>query len=173
MPPYRAIILTELSNRFTAVLNLVGICWCGEIGRRKGLKIPRWKHHTGSSPVTSTTSEQAAYRLLRLFSKVRAYSFRCSSFSAKGRVRVACSLVNALTTALAHYQPFAGTQGSCIFFVVPFQSECLYGHSDFYFSSFVMNIGTTSRRILMIRYGILMGAPSFRVGICMEHIFVC
>ena len=119
------------------------------------------------------TSEQAVYRLLRLFSKVRAYSFRCSSFSAKGRVRVACSLVNALTTALAHYQPFAGTQGSCIFFVVPFQSECLYGHSDFYFSNFVMNIGTTSRRILMIRYGILMGAPSFRVGICMEHIFVC
>jgi len=60
--------------------------------------------------------------LLRLFSKVRACSFRCSSFSAKGRVRVACSLVNALTTALAHYQPFAGagTQGSCVFFVVPY-----------------------------------------------------
>ena len=54
------------------------------------------------------------------FSKVRACAFRCSSFSAKGHVRVACSLVNALTTALAHYQPFAGTQGSCIFFVVPF-----------------------------------------------------
>lgn len=28
--------------------------WCGEIGRRKGLKIPRWQHRTGSSPVTST-----------------------------------------------------------------------------------------------------------------------
>ena len=68
---------------------------------------------------------------------------------------------------------FCGDAGQCIFFVVPFQSECLYGHSDFYFSNFVMNIGTTSRRILMIRYGILMGAPSFRVGICMEHIFVC
>lgn len=27
--------------------------WCGEIGRRKGLKIPRWQHRTGSSPVTS------------------------------------------------------------------------------------------------------------------------
>jgi hypothetical protein len=77
--------------------------------------------HVGSNPTHSATSEQAAYRLLRLFSKVRACSFRCSSFSAKGRVRVACSLVNALTTALAHYQPFAGTQGSCIFFVVPFQ----------------------------------------------------
>lgn len=52
--------------------------------------------------------------------KSPAHAFRCVSFSAKGRVRAACSLVNALTTALAHYQPFAGTQGSCIFFVVPF-----------------------------------------------------
>ena len=111
MPPYRAIILTELSNRFTAVLNLVGICWCGEIGRRKGLKIPRWQHRTGSSPVTSTTSEQASYRLLRLFSKVRARSCRCSSFSAKGRVRVACSLVNALTTALGSLPTFCGDAG--------------------------------------------------------------
>ncbi len=29
-------------------------CRCGEIGRRKGLKIPRWQHRTGSSPVTGT-----------------------------------------------------------------------------------------------------------------------
>ncbi len=37
------------------------IRWCGEIGRRKGLKIPRWQHRTGSNPVTSTkkyTSER-------------------------------------------------------------------------------------------------------------------
>ena len=27
---------------------------CGGIGRRKGLKIPRWKQRTGSSPVTGT-----------------------------------------------------------------------------------------------------------------------
>ena len=33
----------------------------------------------GSSPRRVTTSEQAAYRLLRLFSKVRVRSFRCSS----------------------------------------------------------------------------------------------
>ena len=39
---------------------------------------------------------------------------------------------------------FCGDAGQCIFFVVPFQSECLYGHSDFYFSSFVMNIGTNN-----------------------------
>ena len=38
-------------------------------------------HHAraGSSPASRTTSEQALYRLLRLFSKVRARSFRCSS----------------------------------------------------------------------------------------------
>ncbi len=28
---------------------------CGEIGRRKGFKIPRWKHRTGSSPVSGTS----------------------------------------------------------------------------------------------------------------------
>ena len=28
-------------------------CWCGGIGRRKGLKIPRWQHRAGSSPATS------------------------------------------------------------------------------------------------------------------------
>ena len=27
--------------------------WCGGIGRRKGLKIPRWQHRAGSSPATS------------------------------------------------------------------------------------------------------------------------
>ena len=27
---------------------------CGEIGRRKGLKIPRWQHHAGSSPASGT-----------------------------------------------------------------------------------------------------------------------
>ena len=30
------------------------LCWCGGIGRRKGLKIPRWQHRAGSSPATST-----------------------------------------------------------------------------------------------------------------------
>ena len=28
--------------------------WCGGIGRRKGLKIPRWQHRAGSSPATSS-----------------------------------------------------------------------------------------------------------------------
>ena len=30
------------------------IRWCGGIGRRKGLKIPRWQHRAGSSPATSS-----------------------------------------------------------------------------------------------------------------------
>ena len=77
----------------------------------------------GSNPSISTTSEQAAYRLLRLFFKSQSVLIPLPSFSAKGHVRVACSLVNALTTAWAHYQPFAGTQDSCIFFVVPFQDK--------------------------------------------------
>ena len=31
------------------------IRWCGGIGRRKGLKIPRWQHRAGSSPATSSS----------------------------------------------------------------------------------------------------------------------
>ncbi len=42
------------------------------------------------------------------FKKSPARSFRCVSFSAKGHARLICSLVNALTTALCRYQPFAG-----------------------------------------------------------------
>ena len=29
-------------------------CRCGEIGRRKGLKIPRWQHRIGSTPIFGT-----------------------------------------------------------------------------------------------------------------------
>ena len=43
------------------------MCWCGEIGRRKGLKIPRWQHRTGSSPVTSTRLSLDAFRVRTLF----------------------------------------------------------------------------------------------------------
>ena len=30
---------------------------CGGIGRHKGLKIPRWKHRTGSTPVSGTNKK--------------------------------------------------------------------------------------------------------------------
>ena len=63
--------------------------------------------------ISPTTSEQAMYRLLRLFYKVRARSRRCSSFSAKSHARLACSVVYALATARCRYQLFA----SCGFFV--------------------------------------------------------
>ena len=41
---------------------------CGEIGRRKGLKIPRWQHRTGSSPVTGTIARETfVYKGSRVF----------------------------------------------------------------------------------------------------------
>ena len=43
------------------------MCWYGEIGRRKGLKIPRWQHRTGSNPVTSTKLSPDAICVRALF----------------------------------------------------------------------------------------------------------
>ena len=48
-------------------ITVVKISWCGEIGRRKGLKIPRWRHRTGSSPVTSTKKAPFIYRIKGAF----------------------------------------------------------------------------------------------------------
>ena len=36
----------------------------GEIGRRKGLKIPRWQHRAGSSPAPGTNHKYIYYKLL-------------------------------------------------------------------------------------------------------------
>ena len=47
---------------------------CGEIGRRKGLKIPRWQHRTGSSPVSGTSVTLDPIRLW-----VQRYFFLCDS----------------------------------------------------------------------------------------------
>ena len=49
--------------------------WRSLVSRLNGVQ-----EAAGSNPVTRTTSEQAMYRLLRLFLKVRARSRRCSSF---------------------------------------------------------------------------------------------
>ncbi len=38
---------------YGCVLKFV-VCWCGGTGRRAGLKIPWWRHRTGSIPVTSS-----------------------------------------------------------------------------------------------------------------------
>ena len=35
------------------IFKIFCVGWCGGIGRRKGLKIPRWQHRAGSSPATS------------------------------------------------------------------------------------------------------------------------
>ena len=35
-------------------IHLHPVCWCGGIGRRKGLKIPREQSRAGSSPATSS-----------------------------------------------------------------------------------------------------------------------
>ena len=86
-------------------------CRCDGIGRRDGLKIRWWRHRVGSSPTTGTTSSRTSYRSRRrfLFQSKRHLSFTPSLLlSAKGHARLACSLVNALTTARCRYQPFAG-----------------------------------------------------------------
>ena len=70
-------------------------------------RVPEWPKGTdcksaafsfgGSNPPSSTTSEQALYRLLRFFmQKIRVRSFRCSSSFAKSHARLAYSFVNAL-----------------------------------------------------------------------------
>ena len=47
-------------------------------------------------------------RLLRFFTKIRARSRRCSSFSANGHAPLACSVASALAAAHCRCQPFAG-----------------------------------------------------------------
>ena len=56
------------------------------------------------------TSEQALYRLLRFFTKIRAHLRRCSSFAQKVTLRLACSVTSALAMARCRYQPFAGSR---------------------------------------------------------------
>ena len=50
------------------VISVYSVRWCGGIGRRKGLKIPRWQHRAGSSPATS--SKNPAEMLDFLYVKV-------------------------------------------------------------------------------------------------------
>ena len=50
-----------------------------------GAQPPRAAALSAETPATGTTSEQALYRLLRLFTKVRARSCRCSSFPNRTR----------------------------------------------------------------------------------------
>ena len=70
----------------------------------------------GSNPLTQTTaSEQSplcsdvffAFGRCICHKKAAVAPLPCSSFSAKGPARLACSLASALTTARCRYQPFA------------------------------------------------------------------
>ncbi len=47
------------------------LCRDGEIGRRKGLKIPRWKHHVGSSPIRGTKKAKIFFRFFLLHSSAK------------------------------------------------------------------------------------------------------
>ncbi len=65
----------------------------------------------GSSPATPTTSEQSPLCsdfFLAYGKKEVIRPLPCSSFSAKGHARLACSVASALTTARGRYHPFAG-----------------------------------------------------------------
>ena len=78
-------------------------------GRHGGLKILWCLHRAGSSPATGTTSEQALYRLLRLFCKSQSALMPLLLLSAKSHARLPCSVVNALATVRCRYQLFAGS----------------------------------------------------------------
>ena len=63
---------------------LYWLCWCGGIGRRKGLKIPREQSRAGSSPATSSIAWRIPDSLLLfgvlLFSAdlIHVINFHCS-----------------------------------------------------------------------------------------------
>ena len=111
----------------------VGSSEC-EPGRAKH-EISRQAHHVGAdcisfAPTFLLKSHLSLILSLLLFHN-RSRSFRL----------FACKRAH---DGFGSLPTFCGDAGQCIFFVVPFQSECSYGHSDFYFSSFVMNIGTNN-----------------------------
>ncbi len=55
-------------------------CRCGGTGRRKGLKIPRWQHRTGSIPVSGTKNGVGLCRLLFAFALFSAHARTLARF---------------------------------------------------------------------------------------------
>ena len=50
------------TNNYAPFYNLIKhISRNGGIGRRKGLKIPRWQHRIGSTPITGTNSRKRVF----------------------------------------------------------------------------------------------------------------
>ena len=77
---------------------------------------------------TRTTSEQALYRLLRLFSKVRARLRRCSSFPNRTRCRWApvwffCCIAKSALLRLFFFLPAASKKPYARAFVLPFPQK--------------------------------------------------
>ena len=66
----------------------------GEIGRRKGLKIPRWQHRAGSSPALGTMSDFAVLHRHQLLTKSRILNCLqlLSSFSTARNLILFCLL---------------------------------------------------------------------------------
>ena len=52
---------------FYIIRRLSSYCLGGEIGRRKGLKIPRSKGRAGSTPAQGTKNQRALLKRVRLF----------------------------------------------------------------------------------------------------------
>ena len=99
VPPKKA-----LANQRKS-FSIFNICCCGGIGRHKGLKIPRGRLRTGSSPVSSTTDGKIAVYIRRkkaiklpyLHLKIRQLALCCKdridrNSNARTRRNVACSL---------------------------------------------------------------------------------
>ena len=57
-------------------------CRCGGIGRRKGLKIPRWQHRIGSSPISGTKKREVMSFALFCFPKKRKVCIKKDGFAA-------------------------------------------------------------------------------------------
>ena len=66
---------------------------------------------TGASRIASGVPRRNELRSFRFFVSQNRPPLHCSSFSAKGRARLTCSVVNALATACCRCQPFAGCAG--------------------------------------------------------------
>ena len=64
------IIVNRLTSEIKCNRIVKAKCRCGGIGRRKGLKIPRWQHRIGSTPINGTKKRSTEVVLLFLCSFV-------------------------------------------------------------------------------------------------------
>ena len=95
------------------ILNAPKLSRCGGIGRRKGLKIPRWQQRTGSSPVTGTKPEKSEpsfpnRKRVRIFCLYLILHYRSIKLRKPGRViallglLIVCALLIAIDNLISH-----------------------------------------------------------------------